>query len=519
MLIPGYISYDSDISFCRFDSANVANTNITTEEALETFWLNQIVENASGVKAQVIGIEPAEVDGFVTLFLKYTSGSTNGLTLEFTEGETITTGAETGIIISGASKAGVGIGSGATIAEGIYFARGFALKVAPQRVVMEVESQTPAKSAGLRIVETVVTSEEDPSLLDNATGTPNFSAPGADRLKIELVLESVDIAEAQSDDFIELLRVENGTVVKKVDRTSFNIIGDEMASRTFDESGNYTVDPWIAEMQDHPTDSNKLQVVLDPGKAFIRGYEVETIAKTTLDVNKAQETTQRSSISINTELGNYVTARNLHGVPFITEYAVCQLQDRPTDTPHVAAGSQIGTARIRTISHANGDAGTASGVYNIYLFDINLDAGKTFEDVQQIWQDDPLASADPFTCDTGVNEALLPGSVSQTVDNGGGSFTLTGTGTGWKNIDGSRLAIGDIIKLTEAGNETFLIVDVVTSDSEIDVTYLSGFSLPAGTSPSTALVYKTFGFLFETNLNSLLSPLPNERIQTIRDAG
>jgi hypothetical protein len=515
MLIPGYISYDSDVSFCRLDTGNIANTNIATIEALETFWLNNIVENANGVKAQVIAIDPANVNGFVTLFLKYTSGSTDGLTTKFAEGETITTGAETGVIISGAVQDGVGIGSAATIAEGIYFARGFALKVNAQRVVLDADSQTPTKSAGLRVIESIVTFEEDESLLDNATGTPNFSAPGADRLKIELVLEAVDIADAQSDDFIELLRVENGTVVKKVDRTSFNIIGDEMASRTFDESGNYTVDPWIAEIQEHPTDNTKLQIVLDPGKAFIRGYEVETIAKTTLDLDKATETEQRSSISINAELGNYVRANNLHGVPFIDEYAVCQLRDLPTASPHVAAGTQIGTARIRTILHADGDAGTAAGVYNIYLFDINLDAGKTFENVQQIYQPNPGVGADDFTCDTGVNETQLTGTVTEIA--GGGPYILTSSGgTGWKNIDGQRLEVGNVLKITQAGLETFVVVSTVTSDTEIEVTYLSGDGLSAGT--TSALLFKTFGFLFETNLNSLLFALPSERIETIRDA-
>ena len=146
-----------------------------------------------------------------------------------------------------------------------------------------------------------------------------------------------------------------------------------------------------------------------------------------------------------------------------------------------------------------------------YLFDIQLDAGKSFVDVQQIYQQNPGAGADDFTCDTGINETLLAGSVSAV--GAGPSYQLTGSGTGWKNIDGQRLKAGDVIKITEGGNESIAVVDSVTSDSIINVTVLTGVAPVVG-----ALLFLTFGFLSETGLNSLLFFLPNERIETIRDA-
>ena len=46
----------------------------------------------------------------------------------------------------------------------------------------------PSYKVGLKVEERIITADEDASLYDNAIGSTNFSAPGADRFKINLTL-------------------------------------------------------------------------------------------------------------------------------------------------------------------------------------------------------------------------------------------------------------------------------------------------------------------------------------------
>ena len=67
---------------------------------------------------------------------------------------------------------------------------------------------------GLQVVEKAINAKEDPSLYDNAKGFSNYAAPGADRLKIELVLskKAVDdpdfepryVPKAPDNDFVTM---------------------------------------------------------------------------------------------------------------------------------------------------------------------------------------------------------------------------------------------------------------------------------------------------------------------------
>lgn len=528
MLIPGNISYDQDLHFCVLDSGDTTNVGVGSIQELETFWLNKTIQNQLGVKAQVVSIEPADASGYVTLYLKYVSGSLDGTVKIFSRSDDIEVISESGLnsitakIISDVSLA-TGTASAATIEPGIYFIKGFAVNVYSQRLILSKNLEKPTLSVGLNVVEEIITGEEDGTLYDNATGSPNQAAPGADRLKYSLILSSVDIGESQSENFIELLRLVDGIVVKKVDRTSFNIIGDELASRTFDESGNYTVDPFIASVEEviGTNGEEKLQLVLDTGKAFVKGYEIKTLAKTRIDIDPAKDDLQKVNVSVPVEIGNYMRADNLHGLPFIDQYAPCEFYDNLTQTAGDPSGTKIGTARIRNILFDSGAPGTKDGVYRIYLFDVNLNPGKTFDDVMQIYQETPTGVNDQanFTCDVGIEEYKLLGSVIKIVVSGD-DITLQGSGTGWKNVDGQRILVNNVLKITNGGDVGYTRVRVteVNSDNEIVVNKIDGDDLvttPEGEQISE-LVYILYSNLYDTANNSLLFQLPDSRIKTIR---
>ncbi len=96
----------------------------------------------------------------------------------------------------------------------------------------------------------MVTPEDVPSLLDNATGSSNYAAKGAHRLKFTLTLKKVTIDAVTDEDFIELLTTKSGHLESIVRNTEYNILEETLARRTYDESGDYTVRPFHLIMRE-----------------------------------------------------------------------------------------------------------------------------------------------------------------------------------------------------------------------------------------------------------------------------
>lgn len=116
----------------------------------------------------------------------------------------------------------------------------------------------PSHRIGYRINREIVTSSQDATLNDPARGYYNYTAPGADRYKIGLTLESieyrsgvVDLDNYVTENFVQLLRTTDGIVDYIKNETSYAQILDLFAKRTQDESGSYTVKPFIADVKEH----------------------------------------------------------------------------------------------------------------------------------------------------------------------------------------------------------------------------------------------------------------------------
>ena len=230
-----------------------------------------ITGGTSGVTARVVGYADATTTDEPTLYVKYIGSATNtanatgsvgattaGVTNRFVNGESISVdkaisgGSITSgnlsatLLTSGATETG----SSAAIEEGVYFIRGNFVKVDAQRIVLDKYTNTPSYRIGLTITESLVTPESDTTLLDNATGSTNVNAKGAHRLKIDLTLAKLPLGSADDENFVELMRVKNGSVQKIVDKTDYNVFQENIARRTFDESGNYTVRPYNIEIKE-----------------------------------------------------------------------------------------------------------------------------------------------------------------------------------------------------------------------------------------------------------------------------
>ena len=64
------------------------------------------------------------------------------------------------------------------------------------------------------------------------------------QVKISLNLTSIDLTSTADDNFVEIIRVNEGSTELEARPTDYSVIGDTLARRTFDESGDYTVRPF-----------------------------------------------------------------------------------------------------------------------------------------------------------------------------------------------------------------------------------------------------------------------------------
>ena len=133
------------------------------------------------------------------------------------------------------------VGSAVYLSEGVYFLRGYFVTVPEQTLILDQYGNTSSYRVGLQVTEEIIDSDEDETLVDNAKGFNNFAAPGADRLKITADLVKVELGTNDVDNFVELLEVRNGILRSVVENPDYNLIKDELARRTYNESGDYYI--------------------------------------------------------------------------------------------------------------------------------------------------------------------------------------------------------------------------------------------------------------------------------------
>ena len=402
MVIPGQIGYDSEYSYVQIDDTHLG---IPVSTYIDKFVGKSIKGETSGVTAVVenyITNTQSEKNNY-TLYVKYKSSSdTNFTNKTFVDGENIislenvdyslssiraNTSFATSIISSS-----VGKGSAAKIEEGVYFVRGFFITVPKQVAILDQYTNTPTYRVGLLIDEEIaVATNNYNDLFDNAQGFSNYAAPGADRLKISTTLIKKEIDDFNDQDFVELLRVENGGLTKFVDKTDYNLIRDELARRTYDESGDYYVRPFDINVKESLNDrignngiyysSQKTNqgntpskdlacISISPGKAYVRGYEIETISNTIVDIEKPRTTERAENASIPFNVGRQILLNNVFGSIAVGLTTQVSLYSDRTSTVGVSSGTKIGVARLYDLKLKNAAYSNASTQFESSFYDI-----------------------------------------------------------------------------------------------------------------------------------------------------
>lgn len=346
------------------------------------------------------------------------------------------------VYISSDSDA-VGNGYAFGVSNGVIYQKGNFIEVRNQTVIVEKYNSSPnAVAVGFATAEEIIDSNIDSSLLDNVLGTENRTAPGADRLKLTPTLTLKTVNDAQTDDnFFSLVEWNSGNPYKHNQTTVYSRIGDEMSQRMFDHAGNFVIDTFQIITQSPNTNNEGLyyRTVVDPGQAYINGRKVQTTRNYNIDVKKGTDT-NTANIGISLNYGNYVRVNNLGGLfQYSTGDTVKLYDTAKTFLANIAAvtagntsplGTQIGTARIRSLTLENGIPGEANTAYRMFLFDVQMNSGKNFKDVRSLYYDgtnykgiaDAITTTDPSTQSTiakieGKNNQLLFNSGAESIKN------------------------------------------------------------------------------------------------------
>lgn len=325
----------------------------------------------------------------------------------------------------------VGVGSFAILSSGIYYIEGYFVNVENQKIILNEYSPIVSAKVGFNKEVEYISATEDNSLYDNANGTPNENAPGADRLKLTLVLTSYGLYDDIPEQFIEIARINLSKVVFNTSNNSqWSTIMDVLAKRTYDESGSYTVNSFIVDISEFLNENgnngiykedyfafgtdieamnasmeifnepapgtyhsynnkkyplsnhssfleacrDRVAVGINPGLAYVLGYEVSLDQKIYIPMLKARDLGIDNNNLLNLKYGNYVIVDNVNYLPDISSTKIVNLcSSNSYSTDHI-----VGTARLRMIKHHNGIMGSTSEQFKVYLTDITMNSSYNF---------------------------------------------------------------------------------------------------------------------------------------------
>ena len=360
MVIPGGISINTqaDIVFVGSSSqvsdlSTLVGKTITNAPAFD--YTNDATLDGY-ITAVVLGYKAADATTGVpgALYVRYVKTNTADNRTTFDTSEVLQTVEGTPVEFTTDADYESGYGKVATIAKGVFYTTDLFVDALDQSIIVETDSGLITNcSIGLQIVESIVTSNDDESLLDNANGAPNQYAPGADRYKVELILTRVDeVQNTDVDKFITMMTIENNVVTYVNDKTQYSEIMKMIARRTYDANGNFVVEglkPFVNE-----SDNDEYVIAnITNGRCYVGGYEYEQLVDEPILIRKPRADVNTQTVS---NVSKFATG--------LTEFFVAGgdvLNELPVENSLV----QFLNASPRKVTFASGDANTSAETISI----------------------------------------------------------------------------------------------------------------------------------------------------------
>jgi hypothetical protein len=356
----------------------------------------QVIQDSTGnIQAKVLAYSETTSSGTTvgdppTLFVSYLSGA------QFTDGSIITTSSGTTYYASVAATTAIsnstGLSSVASISSGVFYVvNGYSIsdvtgikysignfvQVDPQTIVLDKYDNLPSYRIGLQITETIYDYITDSSLLDPAIGASNYQAPGADRYVITLTLITLPLTLGSDDNFIELVRMQDGNILKQVDGTVYSTIDDYFAKRDYETNGDYIVDDFKLTPSANTSSNTTYDLNISKGIAYVHGFRVENQSDIKLTNDRAQAVANINNNAVYTDYGNYFVVDTANGVfdistmPLVDLHCVGASNIVSTNTKTYSS-TLVGSAFMRNMTYVSGTgSNTKSYVFNAYVSDFS----------------------------------------------------------------------------------------------------------------------------------------------------
>lgn len=385
MIIPGGVSFNNIADIVNIAGnvdpsalvgktiTNAINFDPKDDASLDTF-----------ITAVVLGYDSATDELPAALYVKYFKTDSSGR-MTFNKSETLKTVDISGQIISFSvhNTHGVSVGKVATASKGLFYTKNLFVDTESQSIIIDRNRDTVTnRIIGFKVVESIVTSNDDESLLDNASGSPNQYAPGADRYKVSLELTSVNIGSTiDEDNFITLMVIENNVVTYINNKTQYAELIKTLARRTYDTNGNFIVNGLNATVNDS-VNGDYIWANISKGKCYLGGYEYDQIYNLPLAIEKPRSTLYQETRPLINKFATGLTYFYIAGGSFFKEIperdSLVQFLDV---APGVNGASVIGYGVFKDIQYSHGSFEDGHDVYRIYFDNIFFEKGYSLSDI------------------------------------------------------------------------------------------------------------------------------------------
>lgn len=276
-----------------------------------------------------------------------------------------------------------GFSYGAHVSDGIVYHKGNFIKVEAHNVIVNETSNDPAGYLlGFDTQEEIVTETADETLNDNALGYSNYNAPGAHRLKLtSTVVSKAANSISNTDIFFPIVEFSNTGVAFERTDPQYAALGDEIAKRTYEESGHYIIKPFGVSSNTDPASADSLIYDVTPGLAYVKGRRTELLTNLPVKGRRGTDTVSYEEQIVSMNYGNYIDVKELRG-SFATNGQTVTLRDAQQyavsnnrTLTSTTLGTAIGTANIQELVHVSGTKGSANAVYRMYLYNIKMANG------------------------------------------------------------------------------------------------------------------------------------------------
>lgn len=239
----------------RFIKLNTATYNLPDDP--DSLVGTSFIAQTSGVTVEVVQVLEASGSDPATIYVNYTNtvaATSTSTTISVTPGEELVQveGSQRLVVqeLNTSSNPAFGFGTKISAGEADFFTSGFFIHTPMQELILSKYSNSVNKVVGFRVSQDIITADDDNTLYDNQGSLPNFTAPGADRYRIRLTLTTQDQITA-GQTFCYFAQVTDSQITDKVSGLDqYNLVNDLMATRTNDESGDYTVTPFFIRFED-----------------------------------------------------------------------------------------------------------------------------------------------------------------------------------------------------------------------------------------------------------------------------